>query len=297
MTALPDAWQALSDKAERDEAAKKARRIGSTDIAAICAFYNPALALELPKSKTAADVWLRLMYGFDAPRNSRMDRGNRVEPIAIDYYREHVGPAWRPLPTGEWWTLTDARNPEFTASPDAWDAPDPRIVIEAKSWSEAWGRAHWGTPGTDEMATRFLYQCQWLMARSGPTVEQAIVLVLFGNDVPVLDEDGQKTGEEFVITEPAIYRTERDDAFIAQLDAYGERFLNDFVRTGIPPPVKPHANRTEAKRKLNERSGSAAAEWYERCEAHAAALGLDDHGRPAEAEGAGDEARGGDGLG
>lgn len=291
MSVLPESWQAMADKSARDAAASKARRIGSTDIAAIAALYNPSLALELPKNKTATDVWLRLMFGFEVPRNSRMDRGNRVEPIAVDYYREHVGPAWRPLPVGEWWTVADPRNPWFTASPDAWDAPEPRVVIEAKSWSEAWGRSHWGEPGADRMATRFLYQCQWLMARSR-AAEETHVLVLFGNDVKL--DDG---ADDFIITEPAIYRTERDDAFIAQLDAYGERFLSDFVHTGLPPPVNSHANRRNMKAKLNERAGDAVNEWKERCARHAAAHGTDELGRPVEAEGSGAEAGGGDGVG
>lgn len=296
MTQLPDAWQSLVERDAKASVASAARRVGSTDIACIAALYNPALAVELPKNKTATDVWLRLMFGLEQRQTRPMDRGNRVEPIAIDYYREHVGPAWRPIPTGEWWTVADPRNADFTASPDAYDAPTPSLVIEAKSWSEAWGRGHWGKPGTDEMATRFLYQCQWLMARS-VTASQAHVLVMFGNDVPLLDADGQKVGEDFVVTEPAIYRTERDDAFIAQLDEYGERFLSEFVRTGIPPPVKPAHNRRNMKAKLNERAGEAVEEWDERCAAFAAAHGTDELGRPAaEDADAGDEAGGGDGL-
>lgn len=289
MSGLPEAWAALAERDAKDAAARLARKLGSTEIAAVCALYNPALAAELPKNKTATDVWLRLVHGLEVPRNSRMDRGNRVEPIAIDYYREHVGPAWRALPVGEWWTIVDSRNPWFTASPDAFDSPAHRIVIEAKSWSEAWGRAHWGEPGTDQMATRFLYQTQWLCARCD--AEQAHVLVLFGNDVKA--EDGT---DDFSITEPAIYRTERDDKFIAQLDAFGERFIDEFVRTGLPPPVKSAHNRRNMKAKLNERGADAVEEWQQRCAEHAAAHGTDDLGRPVEAEGTGDEAGGGDGL-
>src|SRR5260221_8039876 len=159
LSEMPMAWAEFVERDKRDSVARLARKLGSTEIACVAALYNPALAAELPKNKTATDVWLRLVHGLDVPRNSRMDRGNRVEPIAIDYYREHVGPAWRALPVGEWWTVVDKNQPMFTASPDAFDSPAHRIVIEAKSWSEAGGRAHWGMPGTDERATRFLYQC------------------------------------------------------------------------------------------------------------------------------------------
>ncbi len=110
------AWAEFVERDKRDSVARLARKLGSTEIACVAALYNPALAAELPKNKTATDVWLRLVHGLDVPRNSRMDRGNRVEPIAIDYYREHVGPAWRALPVGEWWTVVDKNQPMFTAS-------------------------------------------------------------------------------------------------------------------------------------------------------------------------------------
>lgn len=276
------------------------RRLGSTEIAAVCALYEPQLALELPKSKTATDVWLRLMFGFEQRKTDGMNRGNDVEPIALDYYRQHVGPAWRPpnLKPGDWWTVVDPRNPDFTASPDALDRERrPRIVVEAKSWSEAWGRAFWGEPGTDRMATRFLYQCQWLMART--RTRETHVLVLFGNDVPIDDPEPGEPKTFFRITEPAIYRTERDDDFIARLDDYGERFLSEFVRPGIPPPVKPAHHRRDMKAKLNEQHWQAIEEWERRCREHADANGTDELGRPVSADAqalVGDEVGRGDGV-
>ncbi len=138
------------------------------------------------------------------------------------------------------------------------------------------------------MATRFLYQCQWLCARCD--AEEAHVLVLFGNDVKA--ENG---ADDFVITEPAIYRIVRDVRFIEQLDAYGERFLSEFVLPGIPPPVKSAHNRRNMKAKLHERAGNAVEEWQQRCAEHAVANGTDELGRPV-AEGPGDEAGRGDGL-
>lgn len=274
------------------------RRLGSTEIACVAALYEPRLALELPKNKTACDVFNRLMWGFEPRKTASMNRGNDVEPLALDCYRRHVGPAWRPaLAPGEWWTVVDRDNPDFTASPDALDREHrARIVVEAKSWSEAWGRAHWGEPGTDRMATRFLYQCQWLMART--RTHESHVLVLFGNDVPVEDPEPGEPKTFFQITEPAIYRTERDDDFIARLNAHGERFLLEFVRPGIPPPVKPAHRRRDMKAKLNEHHWQAVEEWEQRCAEFAATNGTDELGRPrAEPEAvAGDEAVGSDGV-
>lgn len=289
MSQLPAAWQETVDRAARDAEAAKARRIGSTDIACIAGFYNPALVPDLPKTKTITDVWLRLMWGFESTRNARMDRGLRLEPFGLEYYRQHVGPWWRALPLGEWWTVADPRNPDFTASPDAYDSPRHQIVVELKTQSE-WARPQWGTPGTDEMATRYLYQAQWLCARCD--AEQAHVLCIFGNDTK--DEQGR---DDFIVTEPAIYPVDRDDEVVAHLEAYAERFLSEFVQPGIPPPVKPAHNRRNMKARLrDERGADAADEWKQRCEQHAATNGLDELGRPLGAEGVADEAGAGDGV-
>jgi hypothetical protein len=243
------------------------RRLGSTEIAAVAALYLPELALELPKNKTACDVFNRLRYALQQPKKKTMDRGNREEPTALNYYRKHVGPYWRARPHGYFWTVRHPQHEWFTASPDAWDCPRPRIVIEAKTWSEAWGRKQWGTPGTDQMATRYQYQCQWLM--SCCDAERTVVVVMFGNDI-----EGPHGGEVFDVTEPALFHVERDDKTERFLLECGERFISEFVRPGIPPPVKPHNNRREMKKRLaNERGEHAVDEWESRCIAYAAELG------------------------
>lgn len=267
------------------------RYIGSTDIAAIAALYNPKLALDLPKNKTASDVYARLRWGLKAPMRKQMQRGLDMEQYALDYYAEHVGPWWRKLPLGEFWTCVDPATPLFTASPDAFDAPDGETVIEIKTQSE-WARSQWGTPGTDEMSTRYLYQCEWLMARC--EMMRTHVLCLFGHDV------GLEAGSvEFIVTEPAIYVVERDNELIAQLDAYGERFLNEFVLPGIPPPVKSAQNRRAMKEMLKNDHGADAVErWEARVTEHAAANGTDLFGRPSgPARNGSGEGSGEDGVG
>lgn len=242
----------------------RTRRLGSTDIASVAALYLPQLEAELPKTKTAGDVWLRLVHGVEVPRNNRMTRGLDMEPWALDYYRQHIGEWWRPKPIGEFWTVPHPKFPDFTASPDAYGRG---CVIEAKTQSE-WARNHWGTPGTSEMANRYLYQCAWLTACCDRS--ETHVLCVFGNDVPV---EGQLATTEFIVTEPAVYRVDRDAEIEATLLECGQRFVEDFVRTGIPPPVKPAHNRTEAKRLIDAAHGAgAAAKWYERCDERAAKL-------------------------
>lgn len=240
------------------------RRLGSTEIAAVAALYVPSLAAELPKTKTATDVWCRLRWGLDAPSNGRMARGLRVEPWGRTYYEKHIGPYWRPVPFEEKWVVPHPSREWASASPDGYDAPTPRVVIEMKTQADPWARGQWGTPGTDEMATRYLYQAQWLL--SCADAEECVVLCLFGQDTE--DESGEPN---FVITEPAVYRVERDAEVEAALLAYGERFIEEFVRPGIPPPVKPHANRRVMKARLaDERGSDAVRRWQAECLEYAA---------------------------
>jgi hypothetical protein len=87
--------------------------------------------------------------------------------------------------------------------------------------------------------------------------EECHVLCIFGRDS---EEDGEP---EFVITEPAVYRVERDAGIERYLLSLGERFVKEFVRPGIPPPVKPHANRREFKMRLTNDCGSDAVRRWE----------------------------------
>lgn len=214
------------------------RRIGSTDIGAVAALYRPKLAAVLPKTKTAGDVWLRLVHGIEVPSNKRMKRGNDVEPALRACYRENVGPLWRPedLAPGQWWTVRHPAHEFATASPDGLDAPPAtaRLVVELKSQS-VWGRNLWGEPGTDKLATRYLFQTSWLM--SCCNVDEAHVLVGFG-------VDDEETGE-FHYEDTAAYRVERDRELESALLAYGEQFWRENVLPGKPPPVKPAHNRRQ----------------------------------------------------
>jgi hypothetical protein len=223
------------------------RRIGSTDIACIAALYEPQLAVDLPKHKTCADVWFRLMTGKDAPSNPRMDRGTRLESALLDCYRQHVGPAWKPdLAADEWWLVTHPQHAWATCSPDAFDAPTPSVAVEFKTQS-VWARRQWGLPGTNNLATRFLYQLAWTMACCD--VDRAQLLVAFGTDTR--DAEG---AAEFFIEDTAVYWSERDAELEARLLDFGQRFVNDFVATGKPPPVKPAAHRAAFKKFIGVKS-------------------------------------------
>ena len=250
------------------------RRLGSTDIACVAALYMPQLRHELPKNKTAGDVFCRLVYGLEPKRNARMQRGLDLESWSLDYYAEHIGQWWRERPLGEFWTVPHALNNDFTASPDAYVKPG---VLEVKTQSE-WAREQWGTPGTSEMANRYLYQCDWLMACCDKP--EAHVLCVFGNDVP---REGSLTETEFIVTEPAVYRVTRSATRERMLLDVGERFLEEFVRPRVPPPVKPANRRNDAKERIDAEHGKGAAEeWYERCEARERELDAADAAAEAE---------------
>jgi len=220
------------------------RKIGSTDIACIAALYEPQLAADLPKHKTAADVWFRLMTGKDAPSNPNMDRGLRLEASLFECYRRFVGPLWRPtLAENEWWLVKHHRHEWATCSPDGFDRePPPDLVTEMKTQSR-WARKQWGLPGTNHLATRFLYQLAWSMACCD--VARAHLLVAFGTDTQ--DSDGAPM---FIIEDTAVYWSERDLDLEQRLLGYGERFMNDFVHTGKPPPVKPAHHRRAFKQHI-----------------------------------------------
>lgn len=219
------------------------RRIGATDIAVIAALYEPQLAVDLPKHKTAADVWFRLRTGKDATSNPRMDRGTRLEAALFDCYQRYVGPAWRPaLRPDEWWLVKHPQYTWATCSPDAFDAPKPMRVVEFKTQS-VWARKQWGMPGTNNLATRFLYQLAWSMACCD--VDTAHLLVAFGTDTK--DEHGHPV---FIIEDTATYWSERDAELEQRLLGYGERFMTDYVLPGKPPPCKPAHHRTAMKQYL-----------------------------------------------
>ncbi len=217
------------------------------------------------------------------PSNGRMARGLAVEPFGLKYYQQHVGPWWRPVPLTERWVVSHPTHEWASASPDAYDSPGGRVVVELKTQADPWARPLWGTPGTDQMATRYLYQAIWLI--SCANAERCHVLCLFGRDVEV---DG---APDFIVSEPAVYAVDRDLEIENALLEYGERFMTDFVRPGIPPPVKPHANRREMKKRLtDERGADAVIEWEARCIEYAAANGQIGRGagQGAEGDGAGD---------
>ncbi len=222
----------------KDIEARK-RRIGSTDIAALVAFYRPELA-HLAKKKNACDVWLRLVHGIDQPHRAVMGRGNRVEPILRELYRETIGPASEPPGV--------IQHPKYDwacASPDGLSD----VVQEFKTASE-WIRDRWGEPGTDLVPDDYNLQTQWLLEVTGREI--AHVLVAFGRDFK--DDDGKP---DFLITETAAYFVRRDETLAAAMVECGQRFFAEHVATRVPPGIAPLHNKRRFKALEKERNGKA----------------------------------------
>jgi len=202
--------------------------LGATDMGPVLALYRPALMETCAKYSTAADVWLRLVYGVTKPGNSRMTRGLRVEPLLREQYRATVGPC------SEAPGLLPHPSLSFAAaSPDALVGDDG--VVEFKTASE-FGRASWGEPGSDHIPDAYAVQVQWQLAVTGR--KWAHVLVAFGRDF----KDGHGA-DAFAVTEQCVYQCQRDDELCAALAEAAERFWREHVLTETPPNVEPRESK------------------------------------------------------
>lgn len=202
-------------------------RLGSTDMAAVAAFYRPELA-HLAKKKNAADIWLRLVCGIDQPSKGLMNRGSRMEPMLRALFRRTVGDCSEPVGT-----LLHRSCPWACGSPDGLGSDGS--IVELKTCSN-WVRAKWGRPSTDEVPDDYAIQCQWMMSVTDSKL--CVVLVAFGDDVkptkPPAPEE-EDCSDIFVVTDTAVYLLRKDEALCASLLDLGGRFMADFVHSKTPP--------------------------------------------------------------
>ncbi len=217
------------------------RSVGSTDSAAILAFYYPELA-HLSKSKNASDVWLRICHGIDLPTSAAMSRGTRVEDSLRKMYQEKVGPAGESPGT--------MRHPSHLWMVGSPDSLTPKEVVEFKTVSR-WVENRWGEPGTDKVPDNYNIQVQHLMAVAMRKV--AVVLAAFGTDFK--NEQGE---DDFAIERTEVYLVKRDEELIERIVSCGRRFYESFVISGVSPPIAPMKNKRKHKailqRKYHERS-------------------------------------------
>jgi putative phage-type endonuclease len=165
-----------------DEARKRSRRegIGASEAAAVCG---------LSKWATPLHVYLSKLGLWEPNETAGMRWGLKLEDAVAEAYSETTGT--RLVNT----TLTYSHDvhPWIFATPDRFDVEHTRLV-ELKT---ARGKDGWGEPGTDEVPTEYLIQCQ----------HQMLVLDLGRVDVAVLFG-----GSEF-----EIYSVMRNDQLIGHL--------------------------------------------------------------------------------
>lgn len=202
------------------------RRIGSGDVAAILAHYNPQLE-HLAKWSNVSDLYLRLVHDVGQPPSNILVRGQIVEPQLRKLYRETIGPCSEG--TG---ALPHPRLPFACGSPDGLNDV---AVVEFKS-ATVWSRKSWGTPMTDEVPERYIVQCVWLCGITQRA--EAHLLVAFGQDAT--DEHGRPTFG-FIETQP--YVIAADAALFQTCEAVVERFHREHVQPKKPPDCKPVSHR------------------------------------------------------
>lgn len=204
------------------------RSIGSTDSAAILAYYNTEFA-HMAKMKNVSDVAMRIIHGIDLPHSSVMDRGNKVEPKALQHYNEYIGPCG-PSPG----TLRHHEHQWIVGTPDGVAG---LVLPEFKTVGRySWDK--WGPPtdiNGEGCPDNYLIQVNHLLEIT--CLPEAHVLALFGTDFK--DENGE---DDFAIDRTAVYVVKRNEEVIDEIVRCGRLFMEEFVVPGLLPPLKPVKN-------------------------------------------------------
>lgn len=225
------------------------RQTGSTDVAAMLAYYTPGLE-HLAKRKNATDVFLRIVHKIDypmPPSATGMRRGLSEEPASRTAYNERVGKSWRPVPHDQPFIVPHPSIPWATCSPD--DLIEDG-VLEMKT-TNAWDLKNWGRPMTDEIPQIYIPQCAWLLACTNTS--KAHVWLTIGKDLK--DENKKPI---FAVTEPRrLYIYNRDLEFEQMLIDAAGRFQAEHIETRIPPPMAPVKNRRKFKKLMKSTEEAA----------------------------------------
>lgn len=142
-----------------EQLAQRQHGIGSSEIAAVVG-CNPWQSVH--------EVYGRKVGILPEPEvTPRMERGNRMEPVLLDWWREthpdetllgRPGPALRTLHHREHlWALA---TPDGIIVPENGTAILGLVEAKAPGWRT---RDAWGEAGTDHVPEQYLLQCQWQM--------------------------------------------------------------------------------------------------------------------------------------
>jgi putative phage-type endonuclease len=240
---LPEAWKPENLPARpivqlpKSDCPRDPKLIGSSDIACIVGFYDPALAY-LGKARNAADLYLRCVHGVEQPKppsRVQLDRGLKAEDPLRDLYRKTVGAVSDPLGV-----IMHPRFPWACASPDGLTRGG---IAEFKTHSK-FHMEQWGDSGTDQVPDKYNLQVQWQMGIAGRS--WAHVLVGFGIDRK--DDAGEPY---FEWTETRVYDLDFDAELFATCEQQALRFFTEHVSAKRPPALKPVHNRRRWKALTN----------------------------------------------
>jgi putative phage-type endonuclease len=183
-----------------DQMAERARGLGASDMATVAGVNPYASAFELYLEK----IGELIPEEPDEAARDRMERGHRLEDVALEWDRDRRGLAFERVNR----TIWHPRLPFMFAHPDARRKPWKltRQLIEVKTTNQKWR----------EVPRRVEVQVQAQMACTGATSCEVLVL---GFDGP-----------------PAVFLIERDDELIAALEAAAAAFW-DRVQRRDPPPI------------------------------------------------------------
>lgn len=196
---------------EQRDVHDRTKYIGSSDIAAI---------IGISPWRTAVDVWLEkrgeVEESFDAEREKRLRRGNRLEPIVIEMFQEEKG------------VFVEDRNTR-------WNHPEysflsAQIDFEYRTEDGDGGVGNgetktvdpraayaWGPDGSQEIPDYYLAQVMFGLAVTGR--KQATVAALIGDDL-------------------RCYVFERDDELCDELIRKAVQFWDVNVTMGISPAIQ-----------------------------------------------------------
>lgn len=186
--------------------------IGSSDIAAI---------LGVSPFRTAFDVYLEKVEGFQSEKNFSMELGDLLEPVVLELYRRREDPKLLELPG----TLVHPDNPLLLTTPDAlaiFDTFDPGSfrVVEVKA--PRYRSDDWGDEGSDGIEEAYILQAQWhmyVLRARGHGITRCDVPVLFG------------------ASEYRCYRVDWDPELAGMLVDEGLKFWRDHIEKRVPPDI------------------------------------------------------------
>jgi len=208
--------------------------LGGSDTAAILGLSKYSSPLDIYNDKVHPQL--------DRITNDAMERGNKLEPIILDWYdvgNENDG--FETELTRYLDTFTHPKYPYLRANIDArWS---DEVIVEAKSchsWSST--AKEFGKDGTDHIPIEYLVQCAYY-AEIIPEIEIVDIAVAFVKD---------NSGTRESVDRFALYTYERNESLGQSIIDAGIAFWNNHIIPRIPPAGV--SLRNKPKMKFNERA-------------------------------------------